>query len=99
MKYKNGYIYLEQQEVEILSFMLFNDKMNLRYDSQEFIGSLKESEALLLEEKARYALMQDRGKREAILVDMIDITIAACETYIEMAHTAAKDAGTKIEFH
>lgn len=99
MEYKNGYIYLEQKELDYLSFIMFNDKIDQRHEAQGFIGSLQESQALFLEERARNAAMQDRGEREAVIVDLLDSTIAACELFIEMAQSAAREAGTKIEFH
>ena len=99
MEYKNGYILLEQKEVDFLSFMLFNDKIDARYEAQEYIGALMESQALFQAEKERYTSMNDRGAREAVIVELIDVTIASCDHFMEMGRRAAREAGTSIEFH
>lgn len=82
MEYKNGYILLEQREIDFLSFMLMNDKIESTYEAIDFIGSLRESQALFLEEKGRYTSMNDNsGAREAAIMGLIEVTIASCRLF------------------
>lgn len=99
MQYKNGYILLEQKEIDFLSFMLMKDDIDSRYDAQELVGVLKEIQTSLILEKQRYLSLSDRGAKEDAAVSLIEVTHESCGQFIEMAHKAAQEAGKRIEFH
>ena len=99
MEYKNGYIFLEQSEIDFLSIMLMKDDIDSRYDANELLGALKAIQTSLIQEKQRYLSLSDRGAKEDAAVSFIEVTHVSCGQFIELAHKAAQKAGKKIEYH
>lgn len=98
MEYKNGYIILDKQEVNILKTM-FRTDIETSFEAIEFFRGMTDIRASLIEERRRYLSMNDRGSREDAAISLLELTIDVCEDYIAKAHEVSHQAGRSIELH
>lgn len=99
MKYKDGQLILNHNELKILKFTLMNESIENTFDANEFMDGILDVLAQLRQMSHEYESVANREEREEIVISLIAVTIKACEAYLDLAQDAAKQAGASIVQH
>ncbi|MBA3022668.1 MAG: hypothetical protein KKG03_03660 [Gammaproteobacteria bacterium] len=98
MKYRDGFLLLDKEEVRLLSLTLMTD-VEATYAASEFISGLHEVQAEAEKHIQEISLQETPERRRSLQVDILKQLISTCEKFKGRGYTAAQNAGCSIQLH
>lgn len=98
MKYRDGSLILDEDEVKLLSLVTMSD-VEVSYPAVKFITGLNEIQTEAEDHIQKIALQQSPERRRSLQTDMLKQLISTCEMFKERGYASAQEAGCSIQLH
>jgi hypothetical protein len=98
MKYRDGNLFLDENEVELLS-LTFMSEVEASYPASEFIHGLDEVQAGAKTHIQEIAHQQTPERRRSLQIDILEQLISTCEEFKDRGYAAAQATGCSIQLH
>lgn len=98
MKYRDGNLLLDEEEVQLLSLVTMSD-VEASYPAVKFIAGLNEIQTGAEEHIQQIALQQTPESRRLLQIDILKQLISTCEKFKDRGHASAQEAGCSIQLH
>lgn len=98
MKYQDGSLFLDEDEVQLLSLTFMSD-VEASYPAPEFIHGLNEVQAGAEEHIQEIAHQETPERRRSLQIDILKQLISTCEAFKDRGYAAAHATGCSIHLH
>ncbi|GAB5604856.1 hypothetical protein [Sideroxyarcus sp. TK5] len=98
MKYQDDHLFLDKDEVKLLSLVTMNN-VEASYPAVKFIQGLNEIQAEAEAHIQQVALQQTAESRRSLQIDILKQLIGTCEKFKGRAYASAQNAGCSIQLH
>ena len=98
MKYQDGNLFLDKEEMKLLSLVTMND-VEASYPAVKFIQGLNEIQAEAEAHIQQVSLQQTAESRRSLQIDILKQLVSTCEKFKERGYASAREAGCSIRLH
>jgi len=98
MKLDGGYLIMDEFDIKLLSG-LEPMRIEERYEVNQFIAEMVDWKESLTRYLGKRTATNDQTMHEELQVEVVELYIQMCETCIDRARKAIRDAGANILFH
>lgn len=98
MKYRDGSLLLDDEEVKLLSLTFMTD-VETSYPASEFIAGLNEVQTEAEQHIRKIALQKTPESRRSLQTDILKQLISTCEKFKDRGYASAQEAGCSIQIH
>lgn len=98
MKYRDGSLILDEDEVKLLSLATMSD-VETSYPAAKFIAGLNEIQTEAEERIQKIALKQTPERRRSLQIDILKQLISTCEMFKDRGYASAQEVGCSIQLH
>lgn len=98
MNYRDGNLFLDEKEVELLSLTFMSD-VETSYPAPVFIHGLSEVQAGATAHIQEIAQQNTPERRRSLQIDILKQLISICEEFKNRGYAAAQATGSSIHLH
>jgi len=98
MRYEEGYLILDEQEVAILSSVLRKDAES-RHEAESFVSTLSEMKIKATRHMRLLAIVQPETVRDKLMEETLVEYLKAFDLLLSRSYASAEKAGASIRMH
>jgi hypothetical protein len=98
MKYEQGNLVLDNDEMSALACATWNDRVESKYEAREFIQNMKLNKAWA-DSEIKQIEKQEPGERELVIVETLRLAIKNFAHFEQLAHELTQAAGVSLSLH
>jgi len=98
MEYVNGNIVLNDDEMELLASLTWNDRIEPRHDPHEFIENMIANKVWATSEIEEMKMVK-QDERKRIIVEILNLAIKNFDRFETMAQDSARAVGVSLSKH
>ncbi|NOT19911.1 MAG: hypothetical protein HOP24_06530 [Sideroxydans sp.] len=98
MKYRDGSLFLGEDEVRLLSLVTMSN-VETTYPAAKYITGLNEIQTEAEEHIQNIVLQKKPERRRSLQTDMLKQLISTCEMFKGRGYASAQEAGCSIQLH